>query len=176
MITVQNYLSDGTAAAGQFVWNGTATVNPVSGGAIGVGKVATGNGTGGGALAGLAVRLITGVLPDTSDGQLTYERGELVTVAIRGDFFVTATGSATAGQSVNVVTATGAMTYGTPGTGEVATSVRYRLKRLNHIMQEARNAVLASLYSVVLYLSANRSSDSLISLKNSSEGSTKSGS
>ena len=121
VITVQNYLSDGTAAAGQFVWNGTATVNPVSGGAIGVGKVATGNGTGGGALAGLAVRLITGVLPDTSDGQLTYERGELVTVAIRGDFFVTATGSATAGQSVNVVTATGAMTYGTPGTGEVAT-------------------------------------------------------
>ena len=87
VITVQNYLSDGTAAAG----------------------------------AGLAVRLITGVLPDTSDGQLTYERGELVTVAIRGDFFVTATGSATAGQSVNVVTATGAMTYGTPGTGEVAT-------------------------------------------------------
>lgn len=121
VITVQNYLSDGTAAAGQFVWNGTATVNPVSGGAIGVGKVATGNGTGGGALAGLAVRLITGVLPDNSDGQLTYERGELVTVAIRGDFFVTATGSATAGQSVNVVTATGAMTYGTPGTGEVAT-------------------------------------------------------
>ena len=121
VITVQNYFSDGTAAAGQFVWNGTATVNPVSGGAIGVGKVATGNGTGGGALAGLAVRLITGVLPDTSDGQLTYERGELVTVAIRGDFFVTATGSATAGQSVNVVTATGAMTYGTPGTGEVAT-------------------------------------------------------
>ena len=119
--TVCNYLSDGTAAAGQFVWNGTATVNPVSGGAIGVGKVATGNGTGGGALAGLAVRLITGVLPDTSDGQLTYERGELVTVAIRGDFFVTATGSATAGQSVNVVTATGAMTYGTPGTGEIAT-------------------------------------------------------
>lgn len=119
--TVINYISDGTAAAGQFVWNGTATVNPVSGGAIGVGKVATGNGTGGGALAGLAVRLITGVLPDTSDGQLTYERGELVTVAIRGDFFVTATGSATAGQSVNVVTATGAMTYGTPGTGEIAT-------------------------------------------------------
>ena len=39
--TVQNYISDGTAAAGQFVWNGTATVNPVSGGAIGVGKVAT---------------------------------------------------------------------------------------------------------------------------------------
>ena len=36
VITVQNYLSDGTAAAGQFVWNGTATVNPVSGGAIGV--------------------------------------------------------------------------------------------------------------------------------------------
>ena len=121
VITVHNYLSDGTAAAGQFVWNGTATVNPVSGGATGVGKVATGNGTGGGALAGLAVRLITGVLPDSSDGQLTYERGELVTVAIRGDFFVTATGSATAGQSVNVVTATGAMTYGTPGTGEVAT-------------------------------------------------------
>ena len=121
VITVQNYICDGTAAAGQFVWNGTATVNPISGGAIGVGKVATGNGTGGGALAGLAVRLITGVLPDTSDGQLTYERGELVTVAIRGDFFVTATGSATAGQSVNVVTATGAMTYGTPGTGEVAT-------------------------------------------------------
>ena len=121
VITVQNYLSDGTAAAGQVVWNGTATVNPVSGGAIGVGKVATGDGTGGGALAGLAVRLITGVLPDTSDGQLTYERGELVTVAIRGDFFVTATGSATAGQSVNVVTATGAMTYGTPGTGEIAT-------------------------------------------------------
>ena len=77
VITVQNYLSDGTAAAGQFVWNGTATVNPVSGGAIGVGKVATGDGTGGGALAGLAVRLITGVLPDTSDGQLTYERGEI---------------------------------------------------------------------------------------------------
>ena len=61
------------------------------------------------------------MLPDTSDGQLTYERGELVTVAIRGDFFVTATGSATAGQSVNVNTTTGAMTYGTAGSGEIAT-------------------------------------------------------
>ena len=119
VITVQNYLSDGTAAAGQFVWNGTATVN--SGGAIGVGKVATGTGADSTAPVGLAVRLITGVLPDTSDGQLTYERGELVTVAIRGDFFVTATGSATAGQSVNVNTTTGAMTYGTAGTGEIAT-------------------------------------------------------
>ena len=121
VITVQNYLSDGTAAAGQFVWNGTATVNPISGGAIGVGKVATGTGADSTAPVGLVVRLQTGVLPDGVAGELKYERGELVTVAIRGDFFVTATGSATAGQSVNVVTATGAMTYGTPGTGEIAT-------------------------------------------------------
>ena len=63
VITVQNYLSDGTAAAGQFVWNGTATVNPI-GGAIGVvlqpDRCAEPS--------HLAVRLITGVLPDTSDG------------------------------------------------------------------------------------------------------------
>lgn len=120
VITVHNYLSDGTAAAGQFCWNGSFTGTDWEAGTP-VGNVATGNGTGGGALAGLVVRLQTGVLPDGVAGELKYERGELVTVAIRGDFYVAATGAATVGQSVNVVTATGAMTYGTAGTGEVDT-------------------------------------------------------
>ena len=120
VITVHNYLSDGTATAGQFCWNGSFTGTDWEAGTP-VGNVATGNGTGGGALAGLVVRLQTGVLPDGVAGELKYERGELVTVAIRGDFYVAATGAATVGQAVNVNTTTGAMTYGTAGSGEVAT-------------------------------------------------------
>ena len=76
VITVHNYLSDGTATAGQFCWNGTFTGTDWAAGTP-VGNVATGNGTGGGALAGLVVRLQTGVLPDGVAGELKYERGEL---------------------------------------------------------------------------------------------------
>ena len=116
--TVQNGISDGTASAGQFVWAGTAAVNATG---TAVGNVVKGTGSSGVAPLGLAVRLITGVLPDGVDGELKYERGENVTVAIRGDFYVVATGTATVGQSVNVNPTTGAMTYGEAGGGAVAT-------------------------------------------------------
>lgn len=116
--TVQNGISDGTAYAGQFVWAGTASVNSTG---TAVGNIVKGTGSSGVVPLGLAVRLLTGVLPEGVDAELKYERGENVTVAIRGDFYVSATGAATVGQAVNVNTTTGAMTYGSAGTGEVAT-------------------------------------------------------
>lgn len=116
--TVQNGISDGTASAGQFVWAGTAAVNATG---TAVGNIVKGTGSSGVAPLGLAVRLLTGALPEGVDAELKYERGETVTVAIRGDFYVAATGTATVGQSVNVNPTTGAMTYGEAGGSAVAT-------------------------------------------------------
>lgn len=115
--TINNYISDGTATAGKFVFEGTATVN-TTGSSMGIAKSTA---TSGAKPLGLAVRLIDGVLADGVDSSLIYERGCNVTIAIRGDFYVLAEGTAAVGDSVNVNPTTGAMTYGEASGGAVAT-------------------------------------------------------
>lgn len=115
--TINNYISDGTATAGKFVFEGTATVN-AAGSSMGIAKATATAGT---KPLGLAVRLIDGVLADGVDSSLIYERGCNVTIAIRGDFYVIAEGTAAVGDSVNVNPTTGAMTYGVASEGAVAT-------------------------------------------------------
>lgn len=107
--TVHQYLSDGTAAAGSFAFESAATVN-TSGSAVGGGVVGNTNSSATAAL-GLVVRLVDSAIPDGVDGSLVYPQGFNVTVAIRGDFFVAATGAAAVGASVYVDPATGAMAY-----------------------------------------------------------------
>lgn len=115
--TLNNYISDGTAKAGKFVFDGTAAVN-TTGTTQKIASLTADEGT---APAGLAVRLVDGILADGVDASLTYVRGCNVTVAIRGDFYVLAEGTAAVGDNVNVNPTTGAMTYGEAGEGEIAT-------------------------------------------------------
>ena len=115
--TINNYISDGTATAGKFAFEGTATVN-TAGSSMGIAKSTATSST---KPLGLVVRLIDGVLTDGVDSSLTYERGCNVTIAIRGDFYVLAEGTATVGDSVNVNPTTGTMTYGAASDGAVAT-------------------------------------------------------
>lgn len=115
--TINNYISDGTATAGKFVFDGTATINTTGS----TQKIASLTADAGTAPAGLCVRLLDGILQDGNDASLVYARGCNVTVAIRGDFYVLAEGTATVGDSVNVNPTTGAMTYGAASEGAVAT-------------------------------------------------------
>lgn len=118
--TVHQYLSDGTAKAGSFALTSTNSVN-TGGSAVGGGFVglANSNAT---AVVGLVVRTITGALAPSSSGTLVYAQGEAVTVALRGDYYIAATGSATVGQKVLVTVATGAIGFGSSaGAGQVDT-------------------------------------------------------
>lgn len=105
--TPQNYVSDGTVAAGGFAFAGTTSD---SGESFPIAS-ATGTGT----VIGLVERVVTGALGLGEDGSLVYPKGSEVTIARRGDFYHTATGAATVGQAVLCNPATGAVTYGTAG-------------------------------------------------------------
>lgn len=104
-----NYISDGTAAAGSFVFvkantDTTGVVYPLAS--------ATGSGT----VIGLVENTFTGTLAYNQDGTLIYPQGANLTIAVRGDYYVAASGAATVGQAVLCNPASGAITYGTPGT------------------------------------------------------------
>lgn len=105
-----NYISDGTAAAGSFVFvkantdDDTGVVYPLAS--------ATGTGT----VIGLVENTFTGTLAYNQDGTLIYPQGANLTIAVRGDYYVAASGAATVGQAVLCNPASGAITYGTPGT------------------------------------------------------------
>lgn len=104
-----NYISDGTAAAGSFVFvktntDDTGVVYPLAS--------ATGTGT----VIGLVENTFTGTLAYNQDGTLIYPQGANLTIAVRGDYYVAASGAATVGQVVLCNPASGAITYGTPGT------------------------------------------------------------
>lgn len=104
-----NYISDGTAAAGSFVFvkantDNTGVVYPLAS--------ATGLGT----VIGLVENTFTGTLAYNQDGTLIYPQGANLTIAVRGDYYVAASGAATVGQAVLCNPAGGAITYGTPGT------------------------------------------------------------
>lgn len=106
-----NYLSDGTVAAGSFAFLGTNTDE--NGGVVY--PLASSKGTG--TVIGLVERVFDGILNTVADesGTLIYPKGFAVTIAVRGDYYVAATGAATVGQSVLCNPANGAVTYGTAG-------------------------------------------------------------
>lgn len=103
-----NYLSDGTAAAGSFAFAGTAA----SGTAV---AFSTASLKGTGKVLGLVERTFTGALASDEDGTLTYANGDELTIARRGDYYVSATGAATVGQAVLCDPSDGKVTYGTAG-------------------------------------------------------------
>lgn len=104
-----NYISDGTAAAGSFVF---VKVNTDDTGVVYPLASATGTGT----VIGLVENTFTGTLAYNQDGTLIYPQGANLTIAVRGDYYVAASGAATVGQAVLCNPASGAITYGTPGT------------------------------------------------------------
>lgn len=105
--TPQNFISDGTVAAGGFAFIGTTTD---SGEAFPIAS-ATGTGT----VIGYVERNMIGSLTVGEDGTLIYPKGVGLTIARRGDYYHVATGEATVGQAVLCDPATGAVTYGTAG-------------------------------------------------------------
>lgn len=100
--TPLNYLSDGTVAAGKFVFEGTSDKK----------GVASAKGT---TLVGLVERTFTAAVPCGVDGSEAYPNGAELTIAVRGDFYVEAAGEATVGQAVLCNPADGAVSYGTVG-------------------------------------------------------------
>lgn len=100
--TPLNYLSDGTAAAGKFVFEGTSDKK----------GVASAKGT---TLVGLVERTFTAAVPCGVDGSEAYPNGAELTIAVRGDFYVEAAGEATVGQAVLCNPADGVVSYSTVG-------------------------------------------------------------
>ena len=100
--TPLNYLSDGTVAAGKFVFEGTSDKK----------GVAFPKGT---TLVGLVERTFTAAVPCGVDGSEAYPNGAELTIAVRGDFYVEAAGEATVGQAVLCNPADGVVSYGTVG-------------------------------------------------------------
>lgn len=105
-----NYISDGTAAAGSFVF--VKANSDGNGGVVYPIASATGSGT----VIGLVEHTFTGALSYDEEGTLVYPQGANLTIAVRGDYYVAASGAATVGQAVLCNPSNGAITYGTPGT------------------------------------------------------------
>jgi hypothetical protein len=104
-----NYISDGTAAAGSFVF---PKANTSQNGSVAY-PMASSKGTG--AVLGLVERTFSGTLSYDESGSAVYPAGHAVTIAVRGDYYASATGAATVGQAVLCDPSTGAVTYGTAG-------------------------------------------------------------
>ena len=107
--TPMNYLSDGTAAAGSFVFVKAASSED---GAV---VYPLASATGAGTILGFVERTFTGSLTPTQDGTLVYPAGAALTIAVRGDYYMAASGAATVGQAVLCNPSNGQITYGTPG-------------------------------------------------------------
>ncbi len=103
--TAENYISDGTLAAGGFAFAKASD-----------GDVKTASATGTGAPLGFVERngvsVITNPLTEATN---VYVSGSSAPIALRGQFYAIATGAATEGQSVLCDPATGAVTYGASG-------------------------------------------------------------
>ena len=71
---------------------------------------------------GLVVRVVSAATAAGTDASLVYPAGDAVTVALRGAYYIAATGSASVGQKVLVTVATGAISFGSSaGAGEIDT-------------------------------------------------------
>ena len=107
--TAENYVSDGTCQAGKFAFEVTSTgaVNPFTV------KSASLKGKAKAKVLGLVERTFTGVVTNEDVG--TYWKGENLTIAIRGDYYIKAPAAATIGQAVLCDPTTGNITFGAAG-------------------------------------------------------------
>ena len=100
--TCENYLSDGTVKAGAFAFKGSASGNGEQMG------VASATGT---ALVGFVERVVDASIAPTVEATDVYPAGFPVLVALKGQFYVTANSTVSAGMSVYVKGDTGAITF-----------------------------------------------------------------
>ena len=100
--TCENYLSDGTVKAGTFAFKGSASGNGEQFGVVS----ATGT-----ALVGFVERVVDASIAPTVEATDVYPAGSSVAVALKGQFYVTANSTVSAGMSVFVKGATGAITF-----------------------------------------------------------------
>ena len=100
--TCENYLSDGTVKAGAFAFKGSASGNGEQMGVVS----ATGT-----VLVGFVERVVDASIAPTVEATDVYPTGSPVLVALKGQFYVTANGTVSAGMSVYVKGDTGAITF-----------------------------------------------------------------
>lgn len=100
--TCENYLSDGTVKAGAFAFKGSATGNGEQFGVVS----ATGT-----ALVGFVERVVDASIAPTVEATDVYPSGFPVAVALKGQFYVTANTTVSAGMSVFVKGDTGAISF-----------------------------------------------------------------
>lgn len=100
--TCENYLSDGTVKAGAFAFKGSATGNGEQFGVVS----ATGT-----VLVGFVERVVDASIAPTVEATDVYPSGFPVAVALKGQFYVTANTTVSAGMSVFVKGDTGAITF-----------------------------------------------------------------
>lgn len=100
--TCENYLSDGTVKAGTFAFKGSASGNGEQMGVVS----ATGS-----ALVGFVERVVDASIAPTVEATDVYPSGFPVLVALKGQFYVTATANVSAGMLVLVDGATGAISF-----------------------------------------------------------------
>ena len=100
--TCENYLSDGTVKAGAFAFKGSASGNGEQMGVVS----ATGT-----ALVGFVERVVDASIAPTVEATDVYPAGFPVAVALKGQFYVTANSTVSAGMSVFVKGDTGAITF-----------------------------------------------------------------
>ena len=100
--TCENYLSDGTVKAGTFAFKGSSTGNGEQFGVVS----ATGT-----VLVGFVERVVDASIAPTVEATDVYPAGFPVLVALKGQFYVTANTTVSAGMSVFVKGDTGAITF-----------------------------------------------------------------
>lgn len=107
--TAENYISDGTLTAGAFAFTSAVTGTGTAAAFKAAGKTGT-------ALIGFVERTVTGaILSPLNEAEGVYAQGTGASIALRGQFYASASGAVTEGQSVLVNPATGAVTYGNAG-------------------------------------------------------------
>lgn len=106
--TAFNYVSDGTVQAGTFAFPVALTE-----GGDQVMNTATFKGKAGDTPLGFVARnFIAAITNPLDESTQTFNKGLGLSIAIRGQFYMTATGEATEGQQILIDPATGKVTYG----------------------------------------------------------------
>ena len=108
--TCENYLSDGTVKAGTFAFKGSASGNGEQFGVVS----ATGT-----SLVGFVERVVDASIAPTVEATDVYPAGFPVAVALKGQFYVTANSTVSAGMSVFVKGSTGAITFASQTSGDL---------------------------------------------------------
>lgn len=122
--TQKGYCAADTVTIGGFVWAATVDKNDANDAFV--------KSTGTGAPLGFAVREITNPLGYNESASNTVPKGFPVSVAVKGDFAVITTTTATVGQSVYAVLADGTIKTGAAGNnGEDAVETDYKVVNIN---------------------------------------------